>query len=90
MSTNTQSSDRVREAVDTLILTEVFLMQAAVESVTAIGDGVSSLGRKMVTSEGAVYPEDSIKGALQHIADEALEPYRSRFQHLKRLRNSAE
>ncbi|MEM8659841.1 MAG: hypothetical protein AAGF35_03050 [Pseudomonadota bacterium] len=94
MSTNTNSSDRsndrLRDTVDTLILSEVFLMQASIESAAAIGNGLSSLGKKLVTSAGAVYPEDSLSNTLQHIADEAVEPYKSRFQYLRSLRNRSD
>ena len=58
----------------------MFLVQATIESATAIGDGLSALGRQITAGEDAgSAPADSISATLRGIADSALEPYASRF-----------
>ena len=89
METNTTTQSRVRRAVDDLVIAEMFLVQAAIESATAISDGLSTLGRQITTGdEDGKAPADSISQTLQHIADSVIEPYSSRFKYLRELRNA--
>ena len=78
MEVNSQPQGRVRRAVDDLIIAEMFLVQATIESATAIGDGLSALGRHITTA-------DDIGNTLQRIAGDAVEPYTSRFKYLRDL-----
>ena len=89
MTSNRPSESRVRQTVDDLIIAELFLVQATIESATAIGDGLSALGRQITTAdEAGAAPADSISQILQRIADSALEPYSSRFKYLRELKNT--
>ena len=47
MANNNTSHSLVRQTVDDLIIAELFLVQATIESATAIGDGLSTLGRQI-------------------------------------------
>jgi len=85
---NNTSQSRVRRTVDDLIIAELFLVQATIESAAAIGDGLSALGRQITTAdEAGAAPADTIGQTLQRLAGNALEPYSSRFQYLRDLKN---
>ena len=89
MQTNEIPQSRARRTVNDLVLAEMFLVQATIESAAAIGDGISELSKQISASdESSVSPWDSISTALQRISDEALEPYTSRFKYLRDMRNS--
>lgn len=80
---------RVRRTVNDLVMAEMFLVQATIESVAAIGDGLNELGRQIAANdEQGSSPWDSISGVLQRTADEALEPYTIRFKYMRRLLDS--
>lgn len=76
---------RMRRVVNDLVLAEMFLVQATVESAVAIGDGLSELGRQLSTDDAAAEPRASIPALLQRTAGEALEPYTSRLKYLRQL-----
>ena len=80
---------RVRRTVNDLVLAEMFLVQATIESATAISDGINELGKQISSSEAAnSSPWEAISAVVQRTADEALEPYTSRFKYLRDLINS--
>jgi hypothetical protein len=86
MQTGKPTSNRLRRTIDDLIIAEMFLVQATIESATAIGDGLSTLGRQITSGdEAGSAPADSIGQTLQRMADEAVEPYTSRFRYLREL-----
>ena len=64
MQTNTPTPGLLRRTIDDLIVAEMFLVQATIESATAIGDGLSILGTPDHLSElpGAT-PADTIGAA---------------------------
>lgn len=89
MQANEIQQSRVRRTVNDLVLAEMFLVQATIESAAAIGDGISELGRQISqTEEVQASPWDSISTVLQRTADDALEPYTSRFKYLRDMINS--
>ena len=89
MQANEIQQSRVRRTVNDLVLAEMFLVQATIESAAAIGDGINELGRQISqTEEAQASPWDSISTVLQRTADEALEPYTSRFKYLRHMINS--
>ena len=78
-----QSSGRMRRTVNDLVMAEMFLVQATIESAAAIGDGLDELGRQLSGGdEREASPWESITGVLQRTADEAIEPYTTRFRYL--------
>ena len=79
---------RIRRRVNDLVVAEMFLIQATLESATAIGDGVSELGRQM--SPGKDESGESVQEILQRIKSEALEPYTSRYKYFRQLVSSSE
>lgn len=86
MAANNVATSRIRRTVDDLIIAEMFLVQATIESATAIGDGLSELGRQIASGDDhGIAPADTISQSLQRIADSAVEPYTSRFKYLREL-----
>lgn len=84
MQTNEPPQGRIRRAVNDLVLAEMFLVQATIESATVIGDGIGELGRQLTSSDAAgSSPADSISAVLQRVAGDAVEPYTSRFRYLR-------
>jgi hypothetical protein len=89
MQTQNAPQSCVRRTVNDLVMTEMFLVQAAIESAIVLGDGFSELGRQIVQRDGTGSPYwASISGTLQRIADDAVEPYTSRFRYLRDMMNS--
>lgn len=86
MQTNQTQPSRVRRTINDLVLAEMFLVQATIESATAIGQGLGAIGREMTDgSESGTNPWDSISSVVRRTADEAVEPYASRFRYLREL-----
>ena len=88
MQTDNTQPGRFRRTVNDLVMAEMFLVQATIESATAIGDGISELGRQLSAGDEAAVSRESLTTLLQRTADEAVEPYTSRFRVLLRLRDS--
>jgi len=78
----------LRRAVNDLVIAEMFLVQATVESAAAIGDGVDALSRTINADHGRPVGEKPLRAALRHMAGQALEPYRSRLQYFRQMRRS--
>lgn len=84
MQANEVRPSRLRRRVNDLVLAEMFLVQATVESAAAIGDGIGDLGREITrTRDNEESPWDSIAGVLQRTADDAVEPFSSRLRYLR-------
>lgn len=88
MQTDYTQPGRFRRTVNDLVMAEMFLVQATIESATAIGDGISELGRQLSAGDEEAVSRESLTTLLQRTADEAVEPYTSRFRVLLRLRDS--
>ena len=74
---------RVRRTVNDLVMAELFLVQATIESATVIGDGINQLGRHITQSDES--DDRSISTLLQNIADDAVEPYSSRYEYFREM-----
>ena len=86
MQTPNTPQSRVRRTVNDLVLAEMFLVGATIESAVIIGDGFQELGKKISHSEGVSEASwQSISTTLQRIADDALEPYSSRFKYFQTM-----
>ena len=89
MQSNEVQTGRVRRTVNDLVMAEMFLVQATIESAAAIGDGLNELGKQIShNNDNESSPWDSISGVLQRTADEAIEPYTTRFKYLREMLNS--
>ncbi|MCB1690819.1 MAG: hypothetical protein KDI33_20140 [Halioglobus sp.] len=77
---------RVRRTVNDLVMAEMFLVQATIESATVISDGISQLGKQITQRDEA--DERSITALLQSIADDVVEPYASRYEYFRDMINT--
>jgi hypothetical protein len=78
----------VRRALNDLVLAEVFLFQATIESVQIIGDGLNDIGGAMSTKSTPQPRRPALSALLQRTAGNALEPYAARLEILRQLRKS--
>ncbi len=89
MQTQQSGPGRVRRTVNDLVVAEMFLVQATIESATAIGDGLNALGKQITGRDDAGDTSwESVTNTLQRIADNALEPYASRFKYFRERTSS--
>jgi hypothetical protein len=88
MPTLNSSPGRVRRTVNDLVVAEMLLVQAAIESATAIGEGLNALGKHLSGREDQE-AQESFSNTLQRIADAALEPYSCRFKVLRNMIRSS-
>ena len=86
MQANEIPQGRVRRAVDGLVMAEMFLVQATIESATVVSESLGELGRQITgRDDSGSSPADTISALLQRVASDAVEPYTSRFRYLRRL-----
>lgn len=71
---------RVRRTMNDLIMAEMFLLQATLESAAAISDGITALGNQW---NGDKEQPGGIPGVLARTADEAAEPYTTRYRYFR-------
>lgn len=84
MQTQQSAPGLVRRTMNDLVMAEMFLIQATIESATVIGDGISELGREIAQRDAPGHGSlKSISGVLLRMADEALEPYTSRIKYFR-------
>ena len=82
-------NSRVRRTVNDLVMAEMFLVQATIESATVIGEGIGELGKQITDSDETGQASwDSLSKVLQRIGDEAMEPYTSRFKYFRDMISS--
>lgn len=82
------SQSRMSRAVSDLVVAEMFLVQATIESANVIGDGLNELGKQFYWSEDDTPPKEPIKSVLMRTKDEVVESYTSRFNYLRKLIDS--
>ena len=91
MNTQQSAPGRVRRTVNDLVVAEMFLVQATIESASVIGDGLNALGKQIAQrDEAADNSWESVASLLQRIADDALEPYASRFKYFRNRTSGAD
>ena len=83
-----EPQSRMSRAVSDIVIAEMFLLQATLESASAIGDGIAELGKQIYWSEEDTPPQEPIKHVIQRTRDEVVESYTSRFNYLRNLMNS--
>ena len=84
---NQPPESRLSKAVGELVVAEMFLVQATLESASLIGERISELGRHIYWSEEDTPPEEPIKNVLKRTRDDVVESYASRFNYLRDLRD---
>lgn len=88
MQTQQTTQGLVRRTMNELVMAEMFLVQATIESATVIGEGINELGKQIASADDAGPAKwEAITGTLHRIADAAVEPYTSRFRYLRDMRS---
>ena len=88
MQTKRIPQNRVRHKVNNLLIAEMFLLQATIESAAAIGDRFNEMGRHAKAGKDSHRRSwESIYDALQRIADVAVEPYSSHYRYYRDVIN---
>lgn len=82
----------VRKTVNDLVMAEMFLLQATIESVNVIGDGINEIGKQFAANDetGEDGELTSLTDTLARIADQAVEPYTTRFKFFREMISSNE
>jgi hypothetical protein len=89
MQTNEEGTEnRMRRAFGDIVIAEMFLVQATLESANLIGESISELGKQFYWSEEDTPPQEPIKTVLQRTRDDVVESYTSRFNYLRKLIDS--
>ncbi len=88
MSSRHSPHSRVRRTVNDLVMAEMFLVQARMESATVIGNGFAELRKHLSQRNEA--RDESVTTLLQRIADEAVEPYFSRYEYFRDMLSIAD
>lgn len=84
-----ENSSSLRNRVNDLVMAEMFLVQATIESVNVIGDGISELSKHLAANDDTQNEQQaSITDTLARIADQAVEPYTTRFKFFRELVSS--
>ena len=73
--------------MSTIVMAEMLLLQAVVESAAVIGDGLDELGAQLTSKKPA---QRSVSGVLIRTANAALEPYATRLNFLQELQDLQE
>lgn len=84
----TDIQSKMHRAVSDIVVAEMFLVQATIESINAIGDGINTLGKQFYWDTEDTPPQEPIKTVLQRTRDEVVESYSSRFNYLRKLIDS--
>lgn len=87
-SDEVNSQSKMSRAVSDIVVAEMFLVQATIESANVIGDSISELGKQFYWSDQDTPPQEPIKNVLMRTRDEIVESYSSRFTYLRKLIDS--
>jgi hypothetical protein len=82
-----ESEGRTERVISDLLLAEIFLIQATIESAGALGDGIAGLRQRLGVEREDAGQAEPIANLLKHTRDRVLEPYTTRFSHFRELVN---
>jgi len=78
----------LQRAVADLVVAEILLLHATVESLSVIGQGMQQLGRHLTAAPSdPEQPVGSIAALLQTTANRAMEPYSTRLTYLRQIQH---
>ena len=73
--------NRAGRALGDLVMAELFLVQATIESANAIGEGITELRENMYWEESD--SQQQLSAFLQRTRERVVEPYSTRFRYLR-------
>lgn len=80
--------ESLQRTVGDLVVAEMLLLHATVESMSVIGSGMRQLGRHLLAAPSDPdQPVGSIAALLQTTAGRALEPYSTRLSYLRHMQD---
>ncbi|MEH6593832.1 MAG: hypothetical protein V7746_26430 [Halioglobus sp.] len=85
---NIAPQSKMRRAFGDIVVAEMFLVQATVESASVITEGITELGKQFYWSDNDNPPDEPIKTVLLRTRDEVVDAYSSRFNYLRKLMDS--
>ncbi|MEP5763258.1 MAG: hypothetical protein ABJ308_01625 [Halieaceae bacterium] len=87
MQKQEQSAIRSRagRAINDLVVAELFLVQATIESASVLGEGISGLRQHLASDDSAEAPEEEFSAFLKRTREELMEPYSTRFKFFRDL-----
>jgi len=88
MDSNEFQPGRVRRTVNDLVMAEMFLLQATIESASAIGDGLDEIGRQFNTEDNVDASWGEISSLLRRTGNEAIEPFTTRYKYFRQMIDS--
>ena len=78
MESKESNQGRMRRTVNDLVMAEMFLLQATIESANAIGEGIDELG-------DVERSWSEISDLLRRTGTQALEPYTTRYRYFREM-----
>ena len=87
-STQLEPQSKVRRAVSDIVIAEMLLVQATIESASLIGECISELGAQTDGRENGVATAEPIRSILLRTRDDVVDSYTSRFSYLRKLSDS--
>jgi hypothetical protein len=77
--------NRAERAISDLVMAELFLVQATIESASALSDGFSELRDHLYWDEAESKPREELSAFLKRTREQVVEPYSTRFKYLREL-----
>ncbi len=81
---NNTLRNRAERAIGDIVMAELFLVQATIESASALGDGFNGL-REQLSAETDT--GEDFRSFLERTRKQLLEPYSTRFKYLRDMHN---
>jgi hypothetical protein len=83
---DTSIRGRAERAISDLVMAELFLVQATIESASALSEGISSLRHHLYWDEAETLPKEELSAFLKRTGEQVVEPYSTRFKYLRDMR----
>jgi hypothetical protein len=87
-STQLEPLSKVRRVVSDIVIAELMLVQATIESASLIGECIVELGAQTDGHENGDATAEPIRNILSRTRDDVVDSYASRFSYLRKLRDS--
>ena len=87
-STQLEPQSKVRRVVGDIVVAQMMLIQATIESASLISECISELGAPTDSQEDAVVTAQPIRNTLLRTRDDVIDSYASRFSYLRKLSDS--
>jgi hypothetical protein len=83
-----EPESKMRRAVGDIVVAQMMLVQATIESASLIGECISELGAPTDGREDGVVTAQPIRNTLLRTRDVVIDSYASRFSYLRKLSDS--